>query len=89
MPRAQVAGLCSGVFVLAAAGLLDDRPATTHWAMAGVLAQMYPTIEVRAGWTLSPVQRSAGCPRGRDQIGVDLEHRGQDSAQVSRGPALT
>ena len=39
---ARVAGLCSGVFVLAAAGLLDERPATTHWALAGILAQMYP-----------------------------------------------
>jgi transcriptional regulator GlxA family with amidase domain len=45
---AQVAGLCSGVFVLAAAGLLDERPATTHWALAGALAQMYPKISVRA-----------------------------------------
>ena len=45
---ARVAGLCSGVFVLAAAGLLDERPATTHWALAGVLAQMYPKISVRA-----------------------------------------
>jgi transcriptional regulator GlxA family with amidase domain len=45
---ARVAGLCSGVFVLAAAGLLDERPATTHWALAGVLAEMYPKICVRA-----------------------------------------
>jgi transcriptional regulator GlxA family with amidase domain len=45
---ARVAGLCSGVFVLAAAGLLDERPATTHWALAEVLAQMYPKICVRA-----------------------------------------
>jgi transcriptional regulator GlxA family with amidase domain len=45
---ARVAGLCSGAFVLAAAGLLDDRPATTHWALAGVLAHMYPRIRVRA-----------------------------------------
>lgn len=44
---ARVAGQCSGVFVLAAAGLLDDRPATTHWALAGQLAQMYPKIDVR------------------------------------------
>jgi transcriptional regulator GlxA family with amidase domain len=42
-----VAGLCSGAFVLAAAGLLDGRPATTHWALAGQLAQMYPKVEVR------------------------------------------
>ena len=44
---ARVAGLCSGSFVLAAAGLLDGRPATTHWALAGQLAQMYPDIEVK------------------------------------------
>ena len=44
---ARIAGLCSGAFVLAAAGLLDDRPATTHWAMAGLLARMYPKIDVR------------------------------------------
>lgn len=44
---ARVAGLCSGAFVLAAAGLLDDRPATTHWAMAGVLAERYPKVRVQ------------------------------------------
>lgn len=44
---ARIAGLCSGTFVLAAAGLLDNRPATTHWALAGVLARMYPAINVR------------------------------------------
>ncbi|MEV4313088.1 helix-turn-helix domain-containing protein [Actinocrispum sp. NPDC049592] len=43
---ARVAGLCSGVFVLAAAGLLDDRPATTHWAMAGYLARLHPKVKV-------------------------------------------
>src|SRR5690348_1444052 len=46
---ARVAGLCSGAFVLAAAGLLDGRPATTHWAMAGLLAERYPKVQVRAG----------------------------------------
>jgi transcriptional regulator GlxA family with amidase domain len=44
---ARIAGLCSGTFVLAAAGLLDGRPATTHWALAGLLAQMYPKIDVQ------------------------------------------
>ena len=45
----RVAGLCSGAFVLAAAGLLDDRPATTHWALAGQLAEMYPKVNVKPG----------------------------------------
>lgn len=45
---ARVAGLCTGAFVLAAAGLLDDRPATTHWAAAPRLAQMYPKVRVDA-----------------------------------------
>ena len=44
---ARVAGLCSGAFVLAAAGLLDDRPATTHWAMADLLAKRYPKVRVQ------------------------------------------
>lgn len=45
---ARVAGLCSGAFVLAAAGLLDDRPATTHWALAPLLAEQYPKVKVDA-----------------------------------------
>lgn len=44
---ARLVGLCSGVFVLAAAGLLDGRPATTHWKAAGLLAGLYPKIKVR------------------------------------------
>ena len=45
---ARVAGLCSGAFVLAAAGLLDGRPATTHWALAAELARMYPKVQVKS-----------------------------------------
>ncbi|GAB1515790.1 GlxA family transcriptional regulator [Actinophytocola sp. KF-1] len=43
----RIAGLCSGAFVLAEAGLLDDRPATTHWAMAPLLAERFPKVKVR------------------------------------------
>ncbi|XNL81020.1 helix-turn-helix domain-containing protein [Actinomadura madurae] len=43
---ARVAGLCSGAFVLAAAGLLDGRRATTHWLLAARLAELHPAVEV-------------------------------------------
>jgi len=42
----RIASLCSGAFVLAHAGLLDGRRATTHWMYAGLLAQMFPKIDV-------------------------------------------
>ena len=44
---ALIVGLCLGTFVLAAAGLLDNRPAATHWAYAEALAARYPEIRVR------------------------------------------
>ena len=43
---ARVVSLCTGAFVLAAAGLLDGRRATTHWAHTGVLAARHPAVEV-------------------------------------------
>ncbi|MBG0831835.1 DJ-1/PfpI family protein [Planomonospora sp. ID67723] len=43
---ARVASLCTGAFVLAAAGLLDGRRATTHWAHTEVLAARYPRVQV-------------------------------------------
>lgn len=44
---ARIVGLCLGAFVLAAAGLLDDRPASTHWNWTDELAQRYPRIKVK------------------------------------------
>jgi AraC family transcriptional activator FtrA len=43
---ARVVSLCTGVFVLAAAGLLDGLRATTHWAHTDQLAARYPRVEV-------------------------------------------
>lgn len=40
--------VCTGSLVLAAAGLLRGRPATTHWESLGTLSELDPTIEVRA-----------------------------------------
>ena len=43
---ARLCSICSGVFVLAAAGLLDGKQATTHWRYADKLARRYPQIDV-------------------------------------------
>jgi transcriptional regulator GlxA family with amidase domain len=65
----RVASVCTGAFLLAAAGLLDDRRATTHWASAAELAARYPAVEVdpepiflRDG----PIWTSAGVTAGMD-----------------------
>ncbi len=41
---ARIMSICTGSFVLAAAGLLDGRPATTHWAYLGDFARLYPSV---------------------------------------------
>jgi transcriptional regulator GlxA family with amidase domain len=43
---ARIASLCSGAFLLARAGLLDGRRATTHWTSAARLAKEFPTVSV-------------------------------------------
>lgn len=46
-PRVRrIVGLCTGSYVLAEAGLLDDRRATTHWMDCDELARRYPNITV-------------------------------------------
>jgi transcriptional regulator GlxA family with amidase domain len=43
-PQARVMSICTGAFVLGAAGLLDGRPATTHWAHAERFRELYPKV---------------------------------------------
>ncbi|WP_214401769.1 GlxA family transcriptional regulator [Pseudonocardia lacus] len=45
---ARIVSLCTGAFVLAAAGLLDGRAAATHWMHAEHLARRHPRVDVRA-----------------------------------------
>ena len=42
----RIASICTGAFVLASAGLLDHRRATTHWAKAQELQQRFPKVKV-------------------------------------------
>ncbi|WP_425826184.1 GlxA family transcriptional regulator [Streptomyces fractus] len=45
-PAARIASICTGSFTLAAAGLLDGRPAATHWECAPYFRDWYPHIQV-------------------------------------------
>ncbi|WP_327583001.1 helix-turn-helix domain-containing protein [Nonomuraea sp. NBC_00507] len=45
-PGTRIVSICTGAFVLAAAGLLDGRRATTHWAATEVFRQWYPQVEL-------------------------------------------
>jgi len=46
-PRVRrIGSICTGAFIVAAAGLLDGRRATTHWRQCGRLAAEYPAVEV-------------------------------------------
>ncbi|MDV3124287.1 helix-turn-helix domain-containing protein [Mycobacterium sp. 21AC1] len=43
-PGTRLVSICTGAFVLAAAGLLDGRPATTHWRWAQTMRRLYPEV---------------------------------------------
>jgi len=65
----RVASVCNGAFLLAEAGLLDGRRATTHWSNAAALAERYPAVTVDADPIFvreGDVATSAGVTSGID-----------------------
>lgn len=82
---ARLASICSGVFVLAAAGLLDGRRATTHWRYCRRLAERYPAIRVLPDVLYvdeGAVWSSAGSAAGLDML-LHLVRRDWGSAAAN------
>jgi transcriptional regulator GlxA family with amidase domain len=84
-PRCRrVASVCSGAFVLAAAGLLDGRRATTHWQVCDTLARLYPSVTVEPDPIYvrdGNVSTSAGVTAGMDlALAFVEEDLGRDAA---------
>ena len=89
-PTAEtVASVCTGAFVLAAAGLLDDRPVTTHWEDLELLRVRWPELVVHEGVRYidhGDLATSAGISAGLD-LALHLVARwaGADHALATAG----
>ena len=86
---ARLVSLCTGAFVLAAAGLLDDRRATTHWMYAERLARRYSRVRLDPSVLYvaeDNVMTSAGTAAGIDLCLhlVALDHGVDVAATVAR-----
>ena len=65
----RVASVCTGAFLLAAAGVLDGRRAATHWMYCAKLAQRFPAVRVEPNPIFlcdGPAWTSAGVTAGID-----------------------
>jgi len=83
---AEVIGLCLGAHVLAAAGLLDGRRATTHWAYAQRMAQRFPGVDLQADVLYveqDGLMTSAGTAAGLDAC-LQFVRRRLGSSRASR-----
>ncbi|MEU3712073.1 GlxA family transcriptional regulator [Streptomyces catenulae] len=80
----RVVSVCSGALLLAAAGLLDGRRATTHWALCAQLAEEYPRVTVEPDPVFvrdGPIATSAGVTAGIDlALALIEEDHGRDIA---------
>lgn len=83
--KRHLASLCSSAFLLAAAGVLDGRSATTHWSLAALFRQRFPLVKLQIEQLLTHDEHLF-CSGGA-QAGLDLclyligWHAGADLAQ--------
>jgi transcriptional regulator GlxA family with amidase domain len=82
----RVASVCTGAFILAAAGLLDGKRATTHWSSCEQLLEKYPLIAVEGDRIFvqdGNVWTSAGVTAGMDlALALVADDMGQDVARA-------
>ena len=86
---ARIASICTGAFLLAEAGLLDGRRATTHWSCARKLQDSFPAVSVEADRIYvsdGPVWTSAGITAGIDLALalIEADHGVGSARRVSR-----
>ena len=83
----RVASVCSGAYVLAAAGVLDGRQATTHWSLTADFARRFPKVRLKADriWTRDgSVWTSAGITAGIDlALALIAEDLGEEVARAT------
>lgn len=81
----RTASICSGAYVLAQAGLLDGKRATTHWARSVDFARRYPKVKVEADRIYirdGAIWTSAGITAGIDMsLALIAEDLGEDVAR--------
>lgn len=85
----RIGSVCTGAFILAAAGLLDGRRATTHWASADHLRELHPRVEVlpdriytRDGETWTSAGVTAGMDLALAMVAAD--HDDEIARQVAQ-----
>ncbi|MEV6784350.1 helix-turn-helix domain-containing protein [Streptomyces sp. NPDC051098] len=85
-PGARIVSICTASYVLAAAGLLDGRPATTHWNEAARFQRLFPRVRVDPGVLFvddGDVLTAAGVAAGVD-LCLHLVRRDHGSEAANR-----
>lgn len=92
-PGTRIASICTGSFVLAAAGLLDGRPATTHWKCAARFRELHPRVDLDpdvlytdSGGVLTSAGEAAGIDLCLHMIRTD--HGAAVANEVARGTVV-